>query len=200
MANPEFRKSSARGARGSSLPGRFTGQGAVTGAPFSQAQILHLMKTEFARARRYEFPVACILMQVDRLSLLVDLHGRQLREVVRRELSKMVTGKTRGADHLGLVGEDRYLLLLPHATEQDATSVAERIRETFATLEVESGGNVLSLTLSMGIVSTENERQVFFDTILSHAEAALAEAMEADGDQVAVYCEERPLGDGPFGQ
>ena len=81
MAKPEFRKGSARGAGSSSLPGRFAGLGEVAGSPFSQAQILHLIKTEFSRARRYEHPIACILIQVDRLTALVDVHGRQLREV-----------------------------------------------------------------------------------------------------------------------
>ncbi|MEE9126304.1 MAG: diguanylate cyclase [Planctomycetota bacterium] len=198
MAKPEFRKGGTRGAHSSSLPGRFAGQGAVSGSPFSQAQILHLMKTEFGRARRYGFPVACILIQVDRLTSMVDVHGRQLRDVVRRELSKLITGKTRGADHLGLVSDDRYLLVLPHATEQDATSVGERIWETFGMLEVESGGNVLSLSLSMGIASTDNQKTMFFDTILSQAETALSWAIDGDGGQVVVYCEEQRRGDGPL--
>jgi diguanylate cyclase (GGDEF)-like protein len=200
MARPEFRKGSTRGTGSSRLPGRFAGQGDVAGSPFSQAQILHLMKTEFTRARRYGHPLACILIQVDRLTSLVDVHGRQLREVVRRELSRLVTSKTRGADHLGLISDARYMLLLPHATEQDAEAVGQRIFETFAMLEVASGGNVLSLTLSMGIASSDDEKTMFFDTLVSEAETALSWAVEGDGGQVMVYREEQGLGDEPFPQ
>ena len=105
-----FRRSDA----GPTGVGRFGGAGPVSGSPFSHAQILHLMKTEFARARRYGFPVSCMLVQVDRLDALVDLHGGALREMVRVEVGKLVHDKTRGADHLGLASDDRYLVVMPH--------------------------------------------------------------------------------------
>jgi diguanylate cyclase (GGDEF)-like protein len=187
MANPEFRKGSSGGSKGSSLSGRFATQGGVVGSPFSQAQILHLMKTEFARGRRYEFPVSCILIQVDRLTQLADLHGAKLSETVRRELSKLVSTKTRGADHLGLVSDERYVLVLPHADEQNAIGVAERIQEAFGMLEVESGGIALKLTLSIGVASSNDQQTMFFDTILSQAEEAMHSAIEAGGNQAMVF-------------
>ncbi len=191
MPNPEFRKGSARGSGGSSLSSRFASPEAVAGSPFTQAQILHLMKTEFARGRRYGFPVSCILIQVDRLTPLVDLHGAQLRDAVRRELGRLVSSKTRGADHLGLVSDDRYLLVLPHANGEAAARVAERLCQAFGMLEVDVAGTILSLTLSVGVASSDGQRTMFFDTILSQAEAALAWAIEAGGNQTAVFRPER---------
>lgn len=193
MANPEFRKGSARegGGSRSSHSGGFQGADAVAGSPFTQAQILHLMKTEFARGRRYGFPVSCIVIQVDRLVPLVDVHGTQLRDVVRRELCRLVSTKTRGADQLGLASDDRYLLLLPHADEEAALRVGERIREAFGGLEVEVGGTILGLTLSVGVASSDERQTMFFDTILSQAEAALGWAVDAGGNQTAVFHPER---------
>lgn len=191
MANPEFRKGSTRTGGGSSLSGRFQSPEAVAGSPFTQAQILHLMRTEFARGRRYGFPVSCILIRVDRLRQLVDLHGTQLRDVVREQLSKLVSSKTRGADQLGLVSDDRYLLVLPHTDEEAAVHVGGRICEAFSMLEVEVGGALLSLTLSIGVASSDEQRTMFFDTILSQAEAALGWAMDGGGNQTAVFHPER---------
>lgn len=191
MANPEFRKGSARAAGGRSLSGRFQAPEAVAGSPFTQAQILHLMKTEFARGRRYGFPVSCILIQVDRLTQLVDLHGTQLRDVVRRELIRLVSTKTRGADQLGLVSDDRCLLVLPHADEEGAVRVGQRIGEAFSMLEVEVGGALLSLTLAIGVATSDEQQTMFFDTILSQAEAALGWAVDAGGNQTAVFRPQR---------
>lgn len=156
-------------------------------SPFTQAQILHLMKAEFARARRYGFPLSCILLQVDRLPSLVDLHGLELRETVQRELGELVRRKTRDADHLGLLSEDRYLLLLPHTPEKAAVAVAERIRRSFSEVEIEAHGNLLALTLSAGVAACEDQETLFFDTLLSQAELALEQAAEAGGDQVVVF-------------
>ena len=49
--------------------------GFLSNSLFSQAQILHLMKNEFARARRHGLPLGVVLLQVDRLAQLVDLRA-----------------------------------------------------------------------------------------------------------------------------
>ena len=49
---------------------------------FSYTQILHLLKIEFARARRYQYDLSCILVEVDRLASLGDLHGSMVRDQV----------------------------------------------------------------------------------------------------------------------
>jgi len=166
-----------------------TGQSGV--APFSQAQILHLMKTEFARGRRYGFPLACVLMQVDRLQTLADIHGTELVEVVRAELVRLVKAGTRGADQLGFINDDRYLLVMPHTDEADSMVVAERIYRNFGDLEVTVKGSVLAMSLSLGVVSCSDRDTLFFDTMLSRAEAALSWALDSGGDRIEVFAKDR---------
>lgn len=182
-----FRTSSSGGGRGQ----RQFNSGQTGAAPFSQAQIIHLMKTEFARGRRYGFPLACILMQVDRLQTLADIHGADLVEVVRTELARLVAAGTRGADQLGFVSDDRYLLVLPHTAEADAVIVADRIHRNFGDLEVVVKGSSLAMSLSLGVVSCADRDTLFFDTMLSRAEAALSWATDSGGDQVEVFAKDR---------
>jgi diguanylate cyclase (GGDEF)-like protein len=185
-----FRTSSSGG---SGARGKFGG--AATGAaPFSQAQILHLMKTEFARGRRYGTPVACVIMQVDRLRSLTDIHGSEFNEKVQTELARLVSESTRGADQLGMISDGRYLLVLPHTDQDQAMVVAERIGREFRKLEVRSKGSVLVLTLSFGIVGSRDRDTLFFDTMLSRAEAALERAKNAGGDRVEVFREVGDIG------
>lgn len=186
MANAGFRKGPGSGPR----PGgaRFTaGAGAHSGPLFSPAQIHHLMKTEFARARRYGFPVACIVAQTDRMASLTDIHGVEFRDLVRSEMARVVREKTRAADQSGWSGDDRLLVVLPHTTHEQAMAVAERIRGLFAEVVVEGLGARVPLTLSMGVAACEDESMLFFDTILSQAEAALQQAQEAGGNRVAGF-------------
>lgn len=167
------------------------GGGATGGSPFSHSQIMRLMKTEFARGRRYGFPVSCLLIQVDRLQVLSDMHGADLKDIVRSQLSQMVDDMTRGADHLGLVTDDRLLAVLPHTDEDAATLVAERIREQFGRLEVIIGGQELAMSVSLGVATCADRETLFFDTMLARAEVALEWAAEASGDKVSVFRKER---------
>ena len=190
MTKPGFR----RGPPGDrSVPGG--GDEEIVGRPFSQAQILDLMKNEFARARRYEFAVSCIVMHVNRLASLADVHGSPMREGVRRELCRLVREKTRSSDYLGTFGEDSYLIVLPHTDAERAEAVGQRILAGFGALDVRADGTRISLSLSLGVAASEDQETLFFDTLVSQAEVALQWATDRGGDQVAVFDKNRFLHD-----
>lgn len=197
MTRPGFRKGRG-GAEGQRGPGQ--GSGPFLGsALFSQAQILHLMKTEFARARRHAHPLGCVLLQVDRMQQLVDLHGTDLRGAVRQAVADMVRSRTRGADLLGAWSEDRFLMVLPESDLAETMVVAERLHRLFSELEVTLDDKVLALTLSLGVSASQGQQTMFFDTLVAQAEVALEHAMEAGGDRVVSFGETQLLepGDSP---
>lgn len=196
MTRPGFRKSRPGAARGTGLPGASARAGGADAADgflsaslFSQAQILHLMRNEFARARRHGIPLGCVLMQVDRMAQLVDLYGVALRQTVRQALSDLVRSRTRGADLLGATNEDRYLLLLPHTDGAHSRLVAERLHGLFQTLAVEVDGRELALSLSVGVSASGSQPAMFFDTLVGQAEAALEHAMGSGGNRVVSFGE-----------
>ncbi|MBK8978151.1 MAG: GGDEF domain-containing protein [Planctomycetes bacterium] len=192
MTRPGFRRSSTGGREPSSAASASSAGGEFEiAAPFSQAQILHLMKSEFGRARRHGYPLSCVLIRVDRIRELVATHGSELRDAVRRGLGRVVAEKTRDHDHVGLLSEDRFLLLLPHAGVGQAEVVARRVAQAFANLEIELAGQRLHPTLSLGIATNGDRDTLFFDTLVSQAELALDEAFRAGGDRVEVFRRER---------
>ena len=191
MSRPGFRKGRPRGPRpgGQADPG----DGFLSSALFSQAQILHLMKNEFARARRHGIPLGCALLQVDRLQQLVDLHGVGLRTAVRQAVGSLVREKTRGADLLGATNDDRYMLVLPHTTLEQTRIVADRLRSLFGELEIAIDGRELALSLSAGI-SAGDPQTLFFDSLVGQAEGALDYAMQNGGNQVVSFGEAKLRG------
>lgn len=195
MTTPGFRKGRSSGGRSAS--DRDGGDGFISGSMFSQAQILHLMKAEFARARRHGLSLGCLLLQVDRIPQLVDLYGAELRQTLRQTLIQIVREHTRGADLIGMVKEDRYMLVLPHTNVEQARVVADRLHGIFRKDEVAVGGRPLDLTLSVGISATGQSEAMFFDTLVSQAEAALEFATERGGNRVLSFGETQLLGQEP---
>lgn len=187
MTRPGFRRGNTGGSKASSS--REGGDGFVSSALFSQAQILHLMKNEFARARRHGHSLGCLVLQVDRLPQLIDLHGMELRQSVRNAVATLVREKTRGSDLLGATNDDRYLLMLPQTSLDQTRVVAERLCQLFAGVEVAVDGRPLALTLSIGITACDDQKTLFFDSLLAQAEAAVAFAANNGGDQVISFGE-----------
>ncbi len=201
MTRPGFRKSRPGGGRGPAA----TTDGFLSNSLFSQAQIMHLMKNEFARARRHGIPLGVILMQVDRLPQLVDLHGVGLRTAVKQTVARIVREKTRGSDLIGTTSDDRYLLVMPHTDAEQTRIVADRLHQVFSGVEVSVEGRPLHLSMSVGMTACDDRGTLFFDSVLSQAESALEYACGAGGDQVASFGEMRlreggdlPLGEDPL--
>jgi diguanylate cyclase (GGDEF)-like protein len=158
---------------------------------FSQSQVLHLMHTELARARRHGIAVSCLLMQADRIPI-EDVRPaalEQLRDALRSELGALVREKTRGHDHVGMLEDDRYVLMLPHTDVEQALRVAGRIASAFGDLEILGpvGEASFQPTLSVGVVYCDDPDVLFFETILRRAEIALERAQAAGGDRCTVY-------------
>lgn len=188
MSRPGFRRGRPGGTPRPPNPNE-SGDGFLSTALFSQAQILHLMKNEFARARRHGVPLGCVLLQVDRLAQLVDLHGAELRQVVRSAIGQLVREKTRGADLLGMTNEDRYLLVLPHTNLAQTRIVALRLHQMFGLYEIAVDGRQLALSLSIGITASGEHQAMFFDTLVAQAEAALDFALGEGGNRVVSFGE-----------
>jgi diguanylate cyclase (GGDEF)-like protein len=187
MTRPGFRKGHGAGAQ--ARGGREGGDGFLSSSLFSQAQILHLMKNEFARARRHQLPMGCLVLQVDRLSQLADLHGLELRQALRATIARLVREKTRGSDLLGATNDDRYVLVLPHTNLEQTRIVADRLHQLFQDVEVGVDGRPLALTLSIGVSSFGDAKTLFFDTLLQQAESAADFAARAGGDRVMSFGE-----------
>jgi diguanylate cyclase (GGDEF)-like protein len=187
MTKPGFRKGRPGGAR--SGAGADGSDAFLSTALFSQAQILHLMKNEFARARRHGVPLGCIMLQVDRMPQLVDLHGVELRQAVRAAVARLVREKTRGSDLLGATNDDRYLIVLPHTNLTQSRIVADRLHQMFDEFGIAIDGRELSLSLSVGVTACDDQKTLFFDSLLAQVEAALEYATEHGGNQVVSFGE-----------
>ncbi|MCA8943834.1 MAG: GGDEF domain-containing protein [Planctomycetes bacterium] len=179
---PGFRRAGDLTRASSTIDDREVGRG-----PFTQAQITHLMKTEFSRARRYEYPLACVLIQVDRLQSLTEVHGAEFRVEIRRQLAAIVEEKTRGHDHLGTISDGAYLLVMPHTGAESGQLVAERIRSAFSDVQMVADGKSLVLSLSLGVAACEDRDTMFFDTLVSQAEVALDWAVREGGDRTVLF-------------
>ena len=149
---------------------------------FSLAQIQHLMRVEFGRAQRYEYPMGCLLVQVDRLAQVRDMHGYEGKAAVHQMVAEEIEKQTRDSDLLGKMPDDRYLLVLPHVPSANAQVVAARILENVRERTVSVGGSDLQVTVSLGAGWSDGGETLFFDALLECAEVALNAVLEEGGD------------------
>ncbi|HVS18548.1 MAG TPA: GGDEF domain-containing protein [Planctomycetota bacterium] len=153
---------------------------------FSLAQIMHLLRIEFARAQRYEYPLSCLLIAVDGLGHIRDTYGYEAKQSVLDEVAGALQAETRSCDFLGRLMDDRLLAVVPHTMRDGARVLAERLLAAVRKLRFESGGDRVPITLSIGVTHNGAGSTLFFDALLQAGEGALAESVVAGGDRLSV--------------
>jgi diguanylate cyclase (GGDEF)-like protein len=150
---------------------------------FSLAQIQHLMRVEFNRAQRYDYPIVCMMIAVDRLGHLRDLYGYEAKEEILGAVVKLLMRETRSSDFLGRMADDRLLAVVPHTGRMGGESLAIRLLAQARDLEFESDGRTIGVTLSIGSSNNEGGATLFFDAMLQASEHALHRAQQSSGDR-----------------
>ncbi len=152
---------------------------------FSYAQILYLLKIEFARARRYQYQLSCVLVEIDRLGTLGDLHGSALRDQVEHAVAELLNRHSRSCDFVGRLGE-RFVIVLPHTDAKGAQLLAQRLHDRVSGLDVRVDDRNLRISASIGVATHDGDDSIFFDAVLKRAEGALAQVVSRGGDNVAL--------------
>jgi diguanylate cyclase (GGDEF)-like protein len=153
---------------------------------FSLAQILHLMRVEFARAQRYGYPLSCLIVSVDGLGRVRDQFGYDTKQAILDEIARELQAQTRTCDFLGRMMDDRLLAVVPHTGKEGARALGERLRGAVRQLQFHGGGERIPISVSIGAAHTREGSLLFFDALLAAGEEALAEAVGAGGDRVVV--------------
>ncbi|MEO7870778.1 MAG: GGDEF domain-containing protein, partial [Candidatus Limnocylindria bacterium] len=151
----------------------------------SRGALLERLRLETAEARRYDHPLAAVLLDVDDFAALNHLHGTATGDTVLREVALRLRLRAREADALGRVGADAFLAILPHTDELGAIGFADAVRSRLAARPILTDAGEMAITLSVGIALMRPGASVSDDQLLAAAEEALASARAAGGNVIA---------------
>jgi diguanylate cyclase (GGDEF)-like protein len=135
---------------------------------------------EIARAVRTNTPLALALVDIDHFKVVNDTYGHLVGDKALRAVTDGLTSQLRVYDVAGRFGGEEFVVLLPHAREEDALSVAERLRAHIAGLSVpvsdtDESGPQVKLTISVGVAALDGDHRQLTD-LLAAADAALYHA------------------------
>jgi two-component system cell cycle response regulator len=151
---------------------------------FSLSQIMHLMRVEFGRAQRYGYPLTVLVIAVDRLGHLRDVHGYEAKEAVLDNVARLLQEATRTCDFLGRLADDRLMAVVPHTPALGAHVLGKRLLEGVRGIGLEAEGKRIPVTISIGTATMADAKTLFFDQLVGAAEAALEDAAAAGGARV----------------
>ena len=147
------------------------------------------LNLEVQRARRMEYPVGLIIMDLDHFKLVNDRHGHPVGDSVLRQVAEQLRLSLRSTDVVGRLGGEEFAAILPGIGRKEVGIVAEKIRRAVEELPPFQGGmtsEIGRVTLSVGGTSLDPD-SVDAELLVSYADQALYEAKRNGRNQVCLW-------------
>jgi diguanylate cyclase (GGDEF)-like protein len=146
----------------------------------------------FSQAKRHGFPIALVLIDIDRFKRINDTLGHQAGDRVLVEFAGLLKQKSRASDLVGRFGGEEFIVLLSHSDRSACRIWSSRLLR--AVRELRFGDHPsLRVTASFGVTWMDAEHKV--DTprqLIAEADRALYAAKDAGRDCVLALDELEP--------
>ena len=104
---------------------------------FNHGYFLKRLAEQAEVATRLQTPLSLIMLDIDYFKLYNDTYGHLVGDRILRALCGAIRRHIKSTDAVGRWGGEEFVISLPGASGTDAVHVAERIRLTMASLQVE---------------------------------------------------------------
>ncbi|WNF35274.1 diguanylate cyclase [Bacillaceae bacterium IKA-2] len=146
----------------------------------------------FASAITTKKTLSMIIFDIDSFKHFNDTNGHLLGNEVLIHLASLIPQSVRGNDLAFRFGGEEFIVLLPNTSEDKAVIVGERIRYNiekaiFPNEEKQPKG---TLTVSVGVASTEKYQFKHVSSFIEAADSALYKAKNQGRNKVVLYKEE----------
>src|SRR5262249_9106950 len=158
---------------------------ALTGI-LNRRSLVAELERQWQRSVRSEWPMACVLLDVDLFKRVNDIHGHGVGDAGLQAEAATVQRACRIGDLVGRYGGEEFLVILPATTEQEGAAWAERLRRAITGMPISVGAEILQVTASFGVVE-RRPALADCDELVEAADQALRLAKQLGRDRVVCY-------------
>lgn len=159
-------------------------QDSLTGL-LKHAMIKERLKVEYARAQRTGTHFCFAMLDIDLFKHVNDSYGHMMGDKVISTLARILKNRVRAGDSVGRYGGEEFALLLQDCDVDDAREIVESLRNVFAKQPFVHEGDTFHVTLSGGIVCSEDADSS--DDMCKLADKALYVAKKNGRNRVETY-------------
>lgn len=146
---------------------------------YNRSKLDVILKDELARFKRNQRPFAVLMMDIDYFKTLNDGHGHIAGDQVIAAVAKILSQSIRSVDYAARYGGDEFIIIMVETTADMALKMAERIRSQVKDMHYSANGQIVSVTVSIGVVQCQQSDDETPTTVFARADSALYEAKRA---------------------
>lgn len=146
------------------------------------------LEKETERAKRYNRPLTIMMIDIDDFKCCNDTYGHLAGDTAMVQIAGLIKKQTRASDVATRYGGEEFMVILPETTIEEASAVAERIRESIARHQflTEEGAPMASLSVTIGLSALPDHASTKKD-LFRTADIALYKGKTSGKNQVVVF-------------
>ncbi len=137
-----------------------------------------------ASTRGEKVALCAAFLDLDHFKHINDSHGHGVGDDCLRALVRTAAAEMQYGDHIGRMGGEEFVLVLPGSNRRHARDTAERIRVGVENLRVTVGDTVLSFTVSIGVAECDGDDTAA--SLVERADQAMYAAKRSGRNRVVV--------------
>ena len=157
---------------------------ALTGI-HNKRYLLDFLDRELARSARHRRPLSMGMLDIDHFKVINDQMGHLAGDYALRELAVIVKEAIRREELFARYGGEEFVVVWPETNRDGAVQIAERLRELVEKHSFGFEGRSFSVTISMGIATTEGDASLTPTDLIRGADEKLYAAKQAGRNRVA---------------
>jgi len=154
---------------------------------FNRRYFSDRLESELQFANRHEAPLALLLLDIDEFAKLNAAHGRAAGDRVLATLAEVLQKNVRNEDVFARFGGEEFAIISRAITHDNASLLAERLRQLVEELEVEHEGARLAVTISVGVAAYPEVAASVGTDLVTAAGRAMQRAKELGRNRVAIH-------------
>lgn len=143
-----------------------------------------IIMDQLARCRRQGTDLSVLLVDLDDFTRVNGTLGHGVGDLVLMSAARRITENLGEGDKAGRCGTDRFLVMLPGSTADEAEVTAERIRLAISRDVIQAGEHCLTPTASVGLTAVD-PGSLSFDEVLAKAQFVLQRSKLKGKNRVA---------------
>jgi diguanylate cyclase (GGDEF)-like protein len=152
-------------------------------------QFSEACRIECARAVRENHWLGVLMIDIDHFKNINDQHDHNFGDYVLLKLADTLRDGLRPFDTPARKGGDEFAVLLPSANLESSRTIAERLRASFAALELSQGGHQARSSITIGVAAWHPESEESVETVLANADRALLAAKDSGRNLVRAHAD-----------
>ena len=117
----------------------------------NRRETIHRFNSEKSASERHGTPLSIIIADIDHFKKINDSFGHNAGDKILKSVADTLSSLIRSEDICGRWGGEEFLLILPRIYVKAAAMVAEKLRLAVSRQATEWQGDMLTVTISLGV-------------------------------------------------